>query len=248
MGMQKIVVLGATSAIAQATQRLMARNEKELLLVARSPERLAVLRSDLLARGAKSVLTLTADFDDLSQHSRILNFAEEKLPGFDTVLLAYGSLLDPDRSARSVGLSLQEWNTNFTSAAALLTLFASYFEARKSGCIAAITSVAGDRARRSNYVYGTAKGALSLFVQGLRCRLHPHGIKVITVKPGPVDTPMTAHMRKGFTFSAPERVARDIYRALEKRSPDVLYTPAYWRPVMALIRLMPESIFKRLPL
>jgi len=192
------------------------------------------------------VHTFSADFNQLSQHIAILNFAEEELPGFDTVLLAFGSLLDPEQSARSVELSLQEWNTNFLNAAALLTLFANHFEARRTGCIAAITSVAGDRGRRSNYVYGTAKGALSIFLQGLRSRLHPAGVTVITIKPGPVDTPMTAHMQKGLMFARPEKVARDIHRALEKRRPDVLYTPAYWRFIMAAIRMMPERIFKRL--
>jgi len=244
--MQKIVILGATSAIAQGTQRLLAQNSNEMLLVGRSPERLAALRSDLLARGAKAVHTLSADFNQLSRHAAIVNFAEEELPGFDTVLLAFGSLLDPEQSARSVELSLQEWNTNFLNAAALLTLFANHFEARRTGCIAAITSVAGDRGRRSNYVYGTAKGALSIFLQGLRSRLHPAGVSVITIKPGPVDTPMTAHMQKGIMFARPEKVARDIHRALERRRPDVLYTPAYWRFIMAAIRMMPERIFKRL--
>lgn len=246
MQMQKIVVLGATSAIAQATQRLLARNGKEMLLVARSPERLSVLRSDLLARGAKAVEIFCADFNEISRHEEIKRFAEERLPGFDTVLLAFGTLLDPEQSALSVELSLQEWNTNFVSAAALLMLFANHFERRRSGCIAAITSVAGDRGRRSNYVYGTAKGALSIFLQGLRSRLHPAGVRVITIKPGPVDTPMTVHMRKGVTFAKPEIVARDIYRALEDGSRDVLYTPRYWRYIMAAIRMVPERIFKRL--
>jgi len=244
--MQKIVVLGATSAIAQATQRLCARHGKEMLLVARAPERLSVVRSDLLARGAKAVEILPADFNEISRHKEILRFVEERLPGFDTVLLAFGSLLDPEQSARSVELSLQEWNTNFVCAAALLTLFANHFEQRRSGCVAAITSVAGDRGRRSNYVYGAAKGALSIFLQGLRSRLHPAGVRVITIKPGPVDTPMTAHMRKGVAFVKPEVIARDIYRALEDGSRDVLYTPSYWRYIMAAIRILPERIFKRL--
>src|SRR2546423_7344553 len=244
--MQKIVVLGATSAIAQATQRLVAQNGKELLLVARSQERLATLRSDLLARGAKAVYTFAVDFNEISRHPLILSFVEEKFAGFDTVLLAYGSMLNQEQSAHSVELSLDEWHTNFWSAAALLTLFAKSFEPRKAGCIAVITSVAGDCGRRSNYVYGTAKGALNIFLQGLRSRLHPAGVNVITIKPGPVDTPMTSHMRKGLTFTTTDVVARDIYAALENRSPDVLYTPAYWKYVMGMIRMLPEGLLKRL--
>src|SRR5215813_14737490 len=246
--MQKIVVLGATSAIAQATQRLCARHGKEMLLVARAPERFSVVRSDLLARGAKAVEILPADFNEISRHKEILRFVEERLPGFDTVLLAFGSLLDPEQSARSVELSLQEWNTNFVCAAALLTLFANHFEQRRSGCVAAITSVAGDRGRRSNYVYGAAKGALSIFLQGLRSRLHPAGVRVITIKPGPVQTPMTDGLPNAALFADPQHVAHDIVGSLERRSPDVLYTPRIWRYIMAAVKLVPETIFKRLPL
>ena len=140
----------------------------------------------------------------------------------------------------------RELHVNYVSAAALLTLFAADLEQRRTGCIAAITSVAGDRGRRSNYVYGSAKGALSLFLQGLRSRLHPAGVKVITIKPGPVQTPMTDHLPNAARFAEPEEVARDIVRALDRRSPDVLYTPKIWRYVMAAVEHIPETLFKRL--
>jgi short-subunit dehydrogenase len=128
----------------------------------------------------------------------------------------------------------------------MLTLFASDLEQRRTGCLAAITSVAGDRGRSSNYVYGSAKGALSLFLQGLRSRLHPAGVKVITIKPGPVQTGMTDHLPNANRFADPELVAADIVRALERRSPDVLYTPKIWRYVMTAVEHIPEAIFKRL--
>ncbi len=244
--MQKIIVLGATSGIAQATQRCLAEKNKELLLVARSSERLEAVAADLRVRGAGKVVIYAADLDDLSVHQRIVAFAEEALPGFDTVLLAYGSMRDQHDCEKCVDLAVREWHTNFVSPAALLTLFANALESRGTGCIAAITSVAGDRGRRSKYVYGAAKGALSLFLQGLRNRLHPK-VSVITIKPGPVATPMTAHMDTG-KFAAPERVGRDICRTLERRSPDVLYTPWFWRYIMNIIRMVPEPLFKRLPL
>ncbi len=117
-------------------------------------------------------------------------------------------------SEASVDTLLEELNINYVSAAAILTLFAADLEQRRTGCIAAITSVAGDRGRRSNYVYGSAKGALSLFLQGLRSRLHPAGVKVITIKPGPVQTPMTDHLPNAARFAEPQLVARDIVRAL----------------------------------
>jgi len=246
--MQKIVVLGATSAIAQAVERRLASEGKEFLLVARSPQRLQELEADLRVRGARQVLTLSSDLADSSQHSALLDFAHKQFSGFDTVLLAYGTLSDQRECRHSAALAEREWHTNFTSPAALLTLFADHFEPLKAGCIAAITSVAGDRGRRSNYVYGAAKGGLSLFLQGLRSRLHPSGVHVITIKPGPVDTPMTAHLPRTPMLANPDSVARDICRALKKRSPDVLYTPRIWQYIMLALRIIPEFVFKRLSL
>jgi len=244
--MKKIVVLGATSGIAMEVQRQLARLGCELLLVARSEERLAILQSDLVARGAKQVLTCTADLAVVGQHAWIFDFVRRSFSDYDTVLLTYGSMHDQKESEASVDVLLEEINVNYVSAAAILTLFASDLERRRSGCIAAITSVAGDRGRRSNYTYGSAKGALSLFLQGLRSRLHPAGVKVITIKPGPVQTPMTDHLAKASGFAEPEAVARDIVRALQQRSPDVLYTPKLWRYVMTGVTHIPERIFKRL--
>ncbi len=243
--MKKIVVLGATSGIAEAVERKMATGRKELLLVARSAQRLALLKEDLLMRGAEKVLTFPADLESARDHVRLLEFAGQSFPDFDTVLLAYGSMLDQEQCRHSAELTARQLNTDFVSPACLLTLLAGYFENRKSGCVAAITSVAGDRGRRSNYIYGAAKGGLGHFLEGLRGRLHPFGVRVITIKPGPVDTMMTAHLPRDKPFASPARVASDIYRCLEKGRPDVLYTPRYWRFVMFCIRAIPESIFKR---
>jgi decaprenylphospho-beta-D-erythro-pentofuranosid-2-ulose 2-reductase len=244
--MRKIIILGATSAIALEVQRQLARQGCGLLLVARSPQRLADLQSDLLVRGAQQVLTYSADSASIQQHAAIFEFARHTLPDFDTVLLAYGSMHDQKDSETSVDTLLEELQVNFVSAAAILTLFAADLERRRTGCLAAITSVAGDRGRRSNYVYGSSKGALSLFLQGLRSRLHPAGVRVITIKPGPVQTPMTDHLPNSARFADPEQVARDIVRALERRFPDVLYTPRIWRYIMAAVQQIPETIFKRL--
>jgi decaprenylphospho-beta-D-erythro-pentofuranosid-2-ulose 2-reductase len=244
--LQKVVVLGASSAIALEVQRKLAERGCELLLVARSESRLKILQADLIAHGAKNVFVFAADLASIQQHAAIVAFACRSLPGFDTVLLAYGSMHDQKESEASIDLLLEELNVNFVSASAILTLFAAELERRRSGCIAAITSVAGDRGRRSNYIYGSAKGALSLFLQGLRSRLHPAGVKVITIKPGPVQTPMTDHLPNAARFADPEVVARDIVRALEDRSPDVLYTPKIWRYVMSAVEHIPERIFKRL--
>ena len=244
--MKKIVVLGATSGIALEVQRLLARQGCELLLVARSPQRLAELQADLAIRGAQQVLTYSADLVSIQQHAAIFDFVRRTFPDFDTVLLAYGSMHDQKDSEISVDILLEELQVNFVSATAILTLFAADLERRRTGCMAAITSVAGDRGRRSNYVYGSAKGALSLFLQGLRSRLafrrsarHHHQAR----------TGADSHDRSLAQLRAlcrPEQVARDIVRALERRSPDVLYTPKIWRYVMSAVRHIPETVFKRL--
>lgn len=244
--MKKIVVLGATSGIAMEVEHQFAQLGCELLLVARSEDRLAALQSDLLARGAKQVLTCTADLAVIGQHEWIFDFVRRSFPDYDTVLLSYGSMHDQKESEASVDVLLEDINVNYVSAAAILTLFASDLERRRTGCIAAVTSIAGDRGRRANYAYGSAKGALSLFLQGLRSRLHPAGVKVITIKPGPVQTPMTDHLANASRFAKPQAVARDIVKTLEHRSPDVLYTPKVWRYIMTAVTHIPERIFKRL--
>lgn len=244
--MKKIVILGATSAIAQAVERLMAADGAELLLVGRSAERLQALQADLLARGAAVVFIHAADLGECSQHARILERARADLGGFDTVLLAYGTLLEQAACQADPALAAREIHVNFTSAAGLLTLFGEDLRLRGGGTLAVVTSVAGDRGRRPNYVYGAAKGGLSLFAQGLRSRLHPFGVRVLTIKPGLVDTPMTAHLPRSPLMAAPATVGRDIYRALRRSSPEVLYTPWYWKWIMLAVRAVPERWFKKL--
>jgi short-subunit dehydrogenase len=244
--MHKVLVLGATSGIAVAITRDLAQRGCELLLVARSERRLSDLKADLVLRGAGKVDTYAADLASLSQHLGIFEFAQHSLPDFDTVLLAYGCMHDQTESENNIEVLVEQINVNFVSACALLTLAASILELRRSGCIAAITSVAGDRGRRSNYTYGAAKGALSLFLQGLRSRLHAQGVKVLAIKPGPVQTSMTDHFAGAYRFARPEAVAHRIADALERRSPDVLYTPWFWGPVMRVVRQVPEAISKRM--
>lgn len=245
--MQKVIVLGATSEIAQQVQRMLAHQGKELLLVARSTGRLPAVAADLRVRGAMQVIEYAADLADISQHPQFLSFVWKHFADFDCVLVAYGSMQEQEQCRHSVEMSRREWEANFVSAAALLTLFADVLEQRGGGCIAAITSIAGDRGRSSNYVYGAAKGALNIFLQGLRARLHRSRVRVLTIKPGPVKTPMTLGLCQGRMFAAPTNVAKDICRALEGPSQkEILYTPSYWRYLMAVLKLVPESIFKRL--
>ena len=244
--MKRIIILGATSGIAREVQRQLARRACELLVVARSAQRLAELQVDLLVRGAARVLTYPADLSCIEQHEGVFEFASRNFADFDTVLLAYGSMHDQKVAATSIPVLLEELQVNFVSAAAILTLFAADLERRRSGCLAAISSVAGDRGRRPNYVYGSAKGGLSLFLQGLRSRLYPVGVRVLTIKPGQVRTSMTDHLPNSSHLADPREVARDIIRGLEGRSADILYTPRIWRYIMTAVQLIPEGIFKRL--
>jgi len=243
---QGLVILGATSKIAQEVARIAAGQGRRLLLVARNQQRLDALCGDLLARGAASVHGISAELADISCHAELWARITKQMPQIDSVLLAYGSLGDQERAEKSVEYALRELNTNFSSAVSLLTYAANVLEPAKHGVLAVITSVAGDRARRSNYIYGTAKGALTLFTQGLRAKLFASGVRVLTIKPGPVDTPMIAHMKKGLLTASAQSVAATIYREMESGKADVIYVPGFWRPIMAVIRAIPESVGKKL--
>ncbi len=245
--MNRILIIGATSAIAHETAKIFAQRGAELVLAGRDPLKLAAVASDLEVRGAKRVLSMPAAIADPGTHAALMEKALEFLGAIDAVLIAHGSLSDQRMCETSVEATLAEFSVNCLSVIALCTLLANYFEERKGGCLAIVGSVAGDRGRQSNYVYGTAKGAIHLFAQGLRNRLSKAGVRVLTIKPGFVDTPMTAALPKGILFAAPGRVAKDIVRAME-RGTDVLYTPWFWRGIMLIIRSIPERIFKKLKL
>lgn len=243
--MKKILVIGATSAIAEATARLWAGQGHRLYLLGRDGQRLQAIAADLQVRGAESAQHALLDVNDFGQHLPMLELAIEAMGGIDIVLLAHGTLGDQRRCERDAGAALRELETNAISVILLLTHLGNRFEAQRHGTIAAIGSVAGERGRQSNYVYGTAKSAVSTFTQGLRNRLYRSGVQVLTIKPGFVDTPMTAQFAKSALWSTPDAVARSIDRAIEKRR-DVIYTPWFWFGIMCLIRLIPERIFKTL--
>ncbi len=166
---------------------------------------------------------------------------------YDTVLIAHGTLSDQKACEASVELTLREIDTNALSVVALLTRIANRLEQRRAGTIAVISSVAGDRGRGSNYVYGSAKALVTAFLSGLRQRLGKSGVGVVTIKPGFVDTPMTAAFAKGPLWASPEKVAKGIVRALDRRS-DTVYLPGFWWTIMFIIRAIPERLFWRLSL
>jgi short-subunit dehydrogenase len=247
--MKKILVMGATSAIAEATARMFAQRGDALFLVGRKADVLEAMAADLRVRGAGTVGLQVMDANDFSGHEAMLNLAESTLGGLDVVLIAHGTLGDQKASEASVDMTLRELNTNGVSVVALLTLVANRFEQRRAGTIVVISSVAGDRGRQSNYVYGSAKALVTAFTSGLRNRLFPLGIPVITIKPGFVDTPMTAGIKKGGPLWAkPQQIAAGIVNAVDKGAATVLYLPWFWRWIMLIIRSVPESIFRKLKL
>lgn len=245
--MQRIAIFGATSAIALGAARILAQRGDSLFLVARDTKKLDVVATDLRARGASAVYTAVADLSETYQHRGLIDSALSSLGGLDVVFIAYGTLPDQKACEQDFKLAHQEIQTNFLSVASLSHLAASYFEGVSKGTIAVIGSVAGDRGRQSNYVYGSAKGGLSIFLQGLRNRLAKSGVKVITLKPGFVDTPMTAHIKKGPLFATSAAVGGSIVKAIDTGR-DVVYVPCFWLPIMLVIKSIPETIFKRLKL
>jgi decaprenylphospho-beta-D-erythro-pentofuranosid-2-ulose 2-reductase len=245
--MKKVLVLGATSAIAQATVRMLAARGAALYLVGRNATNLDAVAKDAATRGASKVEHKAVDLDDFATHEVLVDQATQALGGLDGALIAHGVLGDQKACERSWAETEKVLRTNFLSAASLLTALANRFEAQKAGTLVVISSVAGDRGRQSNYVYGASKGALNVFLQGLRNRLARSGVAVVTVKPGFVDTPMTAHLPKNKLFASPEQVARGILRAADRRKNEV-YVPAKWALIMLIIRSIPEGIFKRLKL
>ena len=246
--MRKILIIGATSAIAEACARLFAARGDALFLVARDAAHLQTIADDLGVRGAVRAAHATLDVTDFSAHQAIIDQAERELGGIDIVLIAHGTLSDQSQCENAVYALRREFDINALSTMSLLTTLANTFEARKRGTLAVISSVAGDRGRQSNYVYGSAKAAMSAFLSGLRQRLAKVDVDVLTIKPGFVDTPMTAAIaNKGALWAKPDQIAAGIVRAIDRRR-SVVYLPWFWAPIMLVIRHIPEPIFKRLKL
>jgi decaprenylphospho-beta-D-erythro-pentofuranosid-2-ulose 2-reductase len=244
---RRILVLGATSGIAEAVCRLWANRGDSLFLIARNPDRLNAVAADMRTRGASYVGAAIADLDDTAAHPELLAHAINSLAGMDIVFLAHGVLGDQAEAERSYAAAGQILHTNIDSPISLLTWLGNYCAQRHAGTLAVISSVAGERGRKSNYVYGASKAALTVFVDGLRNRIDREGVKVMTIKPGPVRTAMTQSMKGSEKFADVEKVAATLVKAIDK-GVDVVYVPGIWRIIMAVIRAIPESIFKKMDL
>jgi short-subunit dehydrogenase len=241
--MKNIAIFGATSAIAEAAARLYARQGASLFLAGRDRAALERIALDLVVRGAAEAIVHVADLADTNGFADMLERCEREIGAPDVALLAFGILGDQQAAQGDAALARAALDINFVSPACLLDALATRMA--PGGTIAAITSVAGDRGRQSNYVYGAAKGGLSRFLEGLRHRLAPAGIRVVDIRPGFVDTPMTAGIeKKGLLWAQPEKVAKDIVHAIG-RGKAVLYTPWFWSHVMRIVRNVPAPIFHK---
>jgi decaprenylphospho-beta-D-erythro-pentofuranosid-2-ulose 2-reductase len=244
---KKILVLGATSGIAEATCRIWAEQGASLFLVARNQAKLDAVAQDLLTRGALFVDTAVADLDDTDAHPALLSHAVNSLTGMDVAYLAHGILGDQALAEQDFNTAAQILHTNLMAPISLLTWLANYCVQRHTGTIAVLSSVAGDRGRKSNYVYGSSKAGLSAFLAGLRNRVDREGVTILTIKPGPTRTAMTVGMPKSEKFADPNQVAKSIVAAVAAKK-DQLYVPFIWAPIMLVIRHIPERIFKKLNL
>jgi decaprenylphospho-beta-D-erythro-pentofuranosid-2-ulose 2-reductase len=244
---KRILVLGATSGIAEACCRMWAARGDSLFLVGRNADKVAAVAADMRTRGASYVDFAVADLDDTESHPELLAHAINSLAGLDIAFLPLGVLGDQTQAERSFTHANEILHTNFVSPVSLLTWLANYCAQRHSGTLAVLSSVAGDRGRKSNYVYGSSKAGLSAFLAGLRNRIDREGVRVMTIKPGPVKTAMTEGMKGSEKFADVEKVSATIVKAIDTGQ-DVLYVPGIWRIIMAVIRAVPERVFKKMNL
>lgn len=243
-----ILLVGATSVIAQATARHFAADAHSFFLVARSQAKLEIVAADLRARGALRCETYVLDVDKLDAYAGMVEAAYAAHPTFDLVFIAHGVLTAQPEASENPTVTAACMLTNATSVMALTAHLLPRLKQARQGCLAVISSVAGDRGRAKLYTYGAAKAALNVFLQGVRGELLPFGIRVLTIKPGYVDTPMTANIPKSPLFASPERVGRSIYGAIKRNKTGEIYVPGFWWLIMTILRWIPESIFLRLPI
>lgn len=243
-----VVVLGATSPIARAVAGELAARGHSLLLAGRDTGELERNAADLAIRHGVEAATIGYDARDAGAARKLLAAVEARTGGeLEGVVAAVGMLGDAERAATDPDYAAGMIQANFTGIVTALTGLANLLAARRAGFIIGIASVAGDRGRQSNHVYGSAKGGFALWLQGLRNRMWHAGVHVLTVKPGFVDTEMTWGLPGMFLVADPKRVATAIVGALD-RGRNVIYVPGFWRPLMWVIRAIPESVFKRLRL
>ena len=242
---KRIAIIGATSAIAEQCARLWAQeNPSEIVLLGRNQEKIDRIASDLKVRTPETnIVSILADFLDPGHIQAVVDqiFSTGNV---DIALIAHGSLPSQESCQLDLKLCREALEINGISPVLFAEAFAMHMQKANSGTLAVIGSAAGDRGRKSNYVYGAAKGLLARYVQGLQHRLANSKVEVVLIKPGPTDTPMTAHLKQsGAKLAAVDRVAREIVCGIENGR-RVVYTPKIWAIIMLIIRHLPYFVFR----
>ena len=244
--MSTLLLLGATSAISQAYLEQVCKQFERIMLVARSQEKLDPIAQHIRVLSGAEIRVQLANLGNMSIHQKLFADGSEYLGKIDQVMICYGDLTDQARSRDDSSYTVDQFTLNATSTISLSSHAARALARQGGGDLVVVGSVAGDRGRKSNYVYGAAKGAVATYLAGLGMEMESDNVRVLTVKPGFVDSPMTAHLKKGALWAAPAKVASDIATAVDRQK-SVLYTPWFWRVIMLIIKLLPRFLLKRLP-
>jgi len=243
---RSVIVLGATSAMARAVALEFGHQGYDVLLGARDQAENEIIATDVRVRCRVDAYAVVFEAEDFDGHAGFFQQCRDLLGDrIEGLVLCFGYHEDQAKAQADFAVAHRTIDTNYTAAVSILEIFARYFEERGSGFIAVVSSVAGDRGRQSNYIYGSAKAGLTVYVQGLRNRLFHAGIHVVTIKPGYVDTKMTFGMPGLFLVASPEKAGKDIFKAIRKRK-NVAYVPWFWRFIMLIVRYIPELVFKRM--
>lgn len=244
---KRIVIIGATSGIAEQCARLWVRQyPADLILVGRDKTKVEMVAADLRVRNQQSaVRSLTVDFTSPAKIKELVD-GIVKQGTVDIVLIAHGSLPDQQQCQEDLSLCHEALAVNGISPVLFAEAFAGYMQLTNSGTLAIMGSVAGDRGRKSNYIYGAAKGLVTRYAEGLQHRLANTGVKVVLIKPGPTDTPMTAHLKQqGTRLASAQDVAKNIVQGISQGR-SVIYAPIKWALIMMVIRHLPAFIFNKL--
>ena len=240
-----VLILGAGSSIAKAIAHRFAQAGHSLVLAGRDQGELERDAADLRLRYGAAARTAHFDATDFDSHGRFVAELAGADGGLEGVVVCHGAFAEQEEAAKDFAVARRMIDVNYTSAVSVLNPIADELERRGRGFICAISSVAADRGRQSNYLYGSTKAALGTYLQGLRQRLSRRGVRVVTVKPGFVDTALTFGRPGMFLVASPGKVGEDIYRAVRRGRGEV-YTPRFWRGIMGIIKAIPEPVFKRM--
>lgn len=243
--MKNILIIGATSSIAENCAKIWAIEKNNFYLTGRNEKKLQELTSELKLKGSQLVMSQIIDMNKINDYPTLVKKIITKFKKIDIVLIAHGSLGDQKDNEQDLTNMMEEINVNALSTVSLLSILANYFEIQKKGSIAVISSVAGEKGRSKNYIYGCSKAMVTTFLSGLRQRLSNKNISVITIKLGMVDTKMTKQFKKNFLWSKPHVVAKKIVSAIKNNDEEV-YIPKFWWLIIASIKLLPDKIFKKI--